>query len=276
MGVRLIVEVLDYAPASLTPRERYVLIVLAEGARDHTRVCWPGVEDDERFIHRSRLKSRSQRYAVLKALVEKGVLENVRRGQKGVRAGYRIAPMAPEGAALPPFQGPGIRDADGLEGHVQGPGNQDAESRNGDAQGPGFRDSGSRFSGFRVPDSGTPSPQSPQSPHPGTRQEAPYASSGDRRRRKTREEKNPVEIVMDATGATETEAAAVIAQLQAEQKITSLHGLLTTMARKGDLQAAVDGLRARRRPRATELCEAHTRRVDHCPFCKYERQKAAS
>lgn len=150
MGVRLIVEVLDYAPASLTPRERYVLIVLAEGARDHTRVCWPGIEDDETFIQRSRLKSRSQRYAVIKALIEKGALDNFQRGQKGVRAGYRIARMAPKGAVLPP---------------AQGPGNQDAENQDAAPQGPGSEHSGSRNPGFRVPETRTPSPQSPQSPH---------------------------------------------------------------------------------------------------------------
>lgn len=162
MGVRLIVEVLDYAPASLTPRERYVLIVMAESARDATRVCWPGIEDDEVFIRRSRLNSRSQRYAVLKALIEKGALENVVRGQKGIRAGYRIAAMAPVGAKLPAPQGPEKQDPDSSG---QGPGNQDAENRDADAQGPGSGTSGSRKAGFRVPESRTPSPQSPQSPH---------------------------------------------------------------------------------------------------------------
>lgn len=154
MGVRLMVEVLDYAPANLTPRERWTLVVLAESARDTTRVCWPGIEDDDVFIRRCRL-SRSQRYAVLRALIDKGALENVRRGQKHVRAGYRIAVMAPKGAKLPePQDNPA----------PQHPDSQDAEKSAPGSQGPGFEGSGSRFSDLRVPVYRTPSPQSPQSP----------------------------------------------------------------------------------------------------------------
>lgn len=161
MGVRLIVEVLDFAPANLTPRERWFLIVLAEGARDHTRVCWPGVEDDEIFIRRTRIASRSQRYSALKALIQKGALENVVRGQKGVRAGYRIPKLAPEGAVLPPAQGPESPDA---EANAQGPGSPDNEPQrpeSPDAENPDVDRSGSRFSDFSVPETRTPSPQSP-------------------------------------------------------------------------------------------------------------------
>lgn len=42
MSIRLINEVLDYAPADLTPPERLLLVVLAEAADDKTRRCWPG------------------------------------------------------------------------------------------------------------------------------------------------------------------------------------------------------------------------------------------
>ncbi|MYV77745.1 hypothetical protein GT352_28005 [Streptomyces sp. SID1046] len=44
MGIRLVVEVLDHAPADLTPAERLVLVVLAEYANDKTRLCWPKIE----------------------------------------------------------------------------------------------------------------------------------------------------------------------------------------------------------------------------------------
>lgn len=44
MGIRLVVEVLDHAPADLTAVDRLVLIVLAEQANDQTRECWPGWE----------------------------------------------------------------------------------------------------------------------------------------------------------------------------------------------------------------------------------------
>jgi hypothetical protein len=44
MGIRLIVEVLDHAPAELTAQQRLLLLALAETARDETRTCWPGME----------------------------------------------------------------------------------------------------------------------------------------------------------------------------------------------------------------------------------------
>lgn len=169
MGVKLMVEVMDHSPETLTPRERYVLVVLAENARDSTRVCLPGIEDDEAFIRRSRLASRSQRYAVIQALISKKVLERVRRGQKGVRAEYRIA-------GLTDAQGPGNQDAESAEEVVvqgpgntdaepsQGPENRDAENRGVGVQGPGNTSSGSRISTVRVPETGTPSPHTPQPP----------------------------------------------------------------------------------------------------------------
>jgi hypothetical protein len=40
VGVPLITEVLDYAPADLTPAERIVLVALAEKANDTTRLVW--------------------------------------------------------------------------------------------------------------------------------------------------------------------------------------------------------------------------------------------
>jgi hypothetical protein len=56
IGIHLIAEVLGHAPATLTYRELFLLIVFAEQARDATRQCWPGVEDDARFL---ALRSRS-------------------------------------------------------------------------------------------------------------------------------------------------------------------------------------------------------------------------
>lgn len=178
MGVKLMVEVLDHAPEKLTPRERYVLVVLAENARDSTRICWPGIEDDESFIRRSRL-GRSERYNVIKSLIDKGALERARRGQKGIRAEYRIAAMPPAAAAEVPVQGPENPDAETQPaGEVrvlgtrtlsvsQGPENPDAENPDADAQGPGLAHSGSGFSPFRVRKTRTPSPQSPQPPQGG-------------------------------------------------------------------------------------------------------------
>lgn len=55
MGIRLITEVLDNAPAELTTSERLLLVVLAESARDETRRCWPGME---MLVQRTGLSGR--------------------------------------------------------------------------------------------------------------------------------------------------------------------------------------------------------------------------
>lgn len=91
MGSRLYVEVLDYAPTTLTHREKLALAVLADDARDTTRITWSSVES-EKILRRAQV-SRPQIYEVLKALVKKGVLEKVTAGQKNGTAKYRILPL---------------------------------------------------------------------------------------------------------------------------------------------------------------------------------------
>lgn len=153
MGIRLIAEVLDGAPETLTWRELYVLVVLAENARDGTRQCWPGVEDNPDVIRRLRL-SRTQRYKVIGSLIDKGALVRVKRGQKGVRAVYAIPPLA--------AQRPENRDPDEtLSVPETGTLNE--------SQRPGSVHSGSRFGTFSVPETGTPSPHTPQTTHPRAR-----------------------------------------------------------------------------------------------------------
>ncbi len=102
MGIHLFTEVLDHAPDSLTWRERHALSVLAECANDATRECWPGIEDDPQLVRRMRVTGRSGRYAVLRALREKKVLQTVVAGHRGQRAVYRIAELAPVAGAEPP------------------------------------------------------------------------------------------------------------------------------------------------------------------------------
>ncbi|WP_329564685.1 hypothetical protein [Kitasatospora sp. NBC_01266] len=119
VGIRLIAEVMDHAPATLTHREAWVLGVLAEDANDATRVCWPGVEDDPSTVRRMRIPSRSSRYDVLKALRAKGALEVVEAGRRGRRAVYRI-PVLATAASTP--KGPGSPDANpGLGPDLQDP-----------------------------------------------------------------------------------------------------------------------------------------------------------
>jgi len=170
MGIRLMVEVMDDAPDSLTFRERYVLLALAENFNDGTRLGWPAYDGDEerskRFRHRARC-SRAQFYDTLKALVDKGALEQVVRGQKGRQAVYRIPALAaalsvPETETLTrgsargsDTPAEGFRESSGkayggLTESAQRPGKPDPEES-----------SVSRFSEFSVPENQTPTPQVP-------------------------------------------------------------------------------------------------------------------
>ena len=144
MGIRLFVEVLDYAPDTLTWRERHALSVLAENANDNTRECWPGIEDDPTIAHRMRLPARSSRYEVMKALREKKALEGVTAGHRGQRAVYRIPVLGP--AKGPGFPDPIDEKGSGLPGHSvrdprtqteeKGPGNTDPNSEKGSGNDP--------------------------------------------------------------------------------------------------------------------------------------------
>jgi hypothetical protein len=104
VGVRLIVEALDWAPESLTHRERLVLVVLCEDARDgalgeiddkghEKRVTWSKVDSPD-VLRRCHV-SRAELYAVLKSLIRKGCIEVAVRGQPGRRARYRIRRLVP-------------------------------------------------------------------------------------------------------------------------------------------------------------------------------------
>ncbi|MFK0045475.1 hypothetical protein ACIQU4_15380 [Streptomyces sp. NPDC090741] len=167
MGIRLIVEVLDYAPADLTWRERYALLVLAENANDSTRQCWPGIEDDPEIAHRMRLPGRSSRYDVLSALRKKKALETVSAGRRGHRAVYKVAEM---GAALgPETQDPNDETGSGISGHSvrepwtqtegKGPENPDPNSEKG---------SGNHVVRVRKPREQGPETQDPFPSYPST------------------------------------------------------------------------------------------------------------
>ncbi|MEU0346047.1 hypothetical protein ABZ302_04520 [Streptomyces sp. NPDC006237] len=127
---------LDYAPSTLTHRERLLLAVLAEDARDETRVTWSRVEDP--VILRRADVSRSGLYDVLKALVAKGVLERVTVGQKNAAAKYRITVQAP-------VQSPENPDTDAPS---QSPENPDTD----DPQSPGFPDTDRSVQCPEIPD----------------------------------------------------------------------------------------------------------------------------
>jgi len=93
MSIRLVVEAMDYAPATLTQREHKVLIVLAEDCRDETRTTWHAPDSPE-MLRRARV-CRSEMFAVLASLIEKGALERAMPGGNGRRAKYRIPELCP-------------------------------------------------------------------------------------------------------------------------------------------------------------------------------------
>ncbi|NUS83008.1 MAG: hypothetical protein HOY75_09690 [Streptomyces sp.] len=145
MGSRLYVEVLDYAPTTLTHREKLALAVLADDARDTTRVTWSSVES-EKILRRAQV-SRPQMYEVLKALTKKGVLEKVTAGQKNGTAKYKIAAL----------QYPELPDTEAPDDDSQSPDSPDTD----DAQSPGTPDPGPEVEGQGIPD--TEPAQSPDS-----------------------------------------------------------------------------------------------------------------
>lgn len=93
MALRLILEVLDHAPDSLTPKEHLAAIVLAENANKVSRQIWDSVEDPQ-IMARIRVK-RARLYELLEGLIQKGVLEQVSVGQKQSRARYRFRELCP-------------------------------------------------------------------------------------------------------------------------------------------------------------------------------------
>ncbi|SFF11994.1 hypothetical protein SAMN05216251_108244 [Actinacidiphila alni] len=135
MGIRLIVEVLDHAPQTLSHRERLLLAVLAEDANDDTRITWGSVQSPT--VRRRASLSRTQLYEVLKSLVAAGVLKKVAAGQKNATAKYELLPLD--------RQSPVERDADETS---QSPAPQDTET----PQRPVGRDAKGKFS---VPQTGT-------------------------------------------------------------------------------------------------------------------------
>ncbi|MGW4883392.1 hypothetical protein [Streptomyces murinus] len=110
MGSRLVAEVMDMAPATLTHREAWVLAVLAADADDDTRTTQSSVESPE-MLRRARV-SRPQMYAVLRSLIDKEALTRVTVGQRNQAAAYALPlaaaapPPAPKPSTSPPPTAP--------------------------------------------------------------------------------------------------------------------------------------------------------------------------
>src|SRR5205814_10671460 len=92
MAIKLVTEVMDWAPPTLTHREHKLLIILAENARLPSRETWDSVES-ERILRRAQLTPRDM-YKTIAALIAKGCLEKPVWGGRNHRAKYVIARLA--------------------------------------------------------------------------------------------------------------------------------------------------------------------------------------
>jgi hypothetical protein len=161
MGIKLITEVMDHAPMTLTQREHKTLIIFAEDARDgrpgevdengrERRVIWKSVESPT-MLRRTRVK-RTEMYAVIGGLIKKGCIEQITKGGGGHVAKYRILGLAPELCQEKPDTDPGVLclgNPDTATGELR-PGIQDAASESATEAASGFSGAVSGETGHSV------------------------------------------------------------------------------------------------------------------------------
>ncbi|MGW2863318.1 hypothetical protein [Streptomyces sp. NPDC001205] len=156
MGIALVEEVMDYAPATLKPMEWKGLIVLARDANDRTRLVFHGVNDPE-ILHRMGV-SKSRWDSIRGGLLAAGVLVYARRadgseirGNAGGAARFLIPNLRehPEARVVAGFQHPSEMPA-GIQQPPVG-GRLLDSGRHPGRMGAGIQQE-------RVPKSGTPTP----------------------------------------------------------------------------------------------------------------------
>lgn len=212
MSIRHVTAVMDHW-SKIKGQQWKMLVLLAENCNADTGECFPRLDEDDSVVSRRMGVGRSQRFALVDELVQKGAIERVRRGQKHQNAILRV--VVPLDA-------------------IQGPGNPDAESNVRvletrtlkDAQGPGNPDanhgSGSGFSGLRVPETRT---HTPHTPHDSS------LSSAER-------------AFIAATGASVEEARETIKLIVEEHKPKSTNAYVIKMAKNGDLPEYLERVRS--------------------------------
>ena len=97
MGIKLVEEVVNHAPRELSHGERWLLVCLAQHARDETRLAWPG---REWLMHTLGTEKWDTVASTLRGLASKGYEVRVPRGvgsdgrthfaSKGTQTTYRI------------------------------------------------------------------------------------------------------------------------------------------------------------------------------------------
>lgn len=266
MGYQLYRHVLNHAPADLTKEERLLLLAIADDANERTRVSSPGRDLLEHWTGmgdqalKKALRKLTERGWDIRVAIAKREDGSPIYAVRGRRSTYRVPVFPPRvDHPLPVFR------------------DRHSSPEWGSQENANEAEWGSFENGMGVSQD-PPSPQSPNTPPRAQRARTTSHPSGKPRRRTDKKDhRTPVEIVIDATGATETEAESVIARLQNDHEIKSLTGFLKHTADTGDLQAALDSHRTRtRRRRTTQLCDEHTQPIDRCIYCAAQQQKDAS
>lgn len=251
MGIKLVVEVLDHSPETLTLRDRLLLIVIAEKANDTTREGWPGWRLIAKRMGWTSHKDGGKN-AVSTALAElakHGVEVRVPIGKDKSGRLYFAAHGHQSTYRLPRL--PWVAETATHEGlHEQPPiereGWQSRASKGGNPQ------------GRRVAETATPSPQ-------GTLKEpssAPLAVTPGA-------EGNPMvtEAIQSTTGATLAEATAILKLIRDEKTgIRNLGAFVDHLARNGELP----GYLARVREDHDRSSRAEQRRrAERGPECEH-------
>lgn len=145
VGIQLITEVLEYAPGELTSRERLLLVVIAEDARDSTRTGWPGMD---KLTRRTGLSASSVR-DILAQLARRGYELRVPAGtdtngkpvyaHHGRNTAYRLPDFRERRQDPGTFKAPDSRHLD-------------------ETKAPDSRHERRQVSGTKAPDSRRPSP----------------------------------------------------------------------------------------------------------------------
>lgn len=90
MSGRIVGEVLEHAPEALTDTERWVLVAIAEDARDRTRIS--EYSSVEALARRTRRAPGSVRNA-LSSLANKGLIKPLIKAREGKSQHYEVAKL---------------------------------------------------------------------------------------------------------------------------------------------------------------------------------------
>jgi Fe2+ or Zn2+ uptake regulation protein len=88
---RIVGEVLDYAPESLSESERWVLVAIAEAARDSDRIA--RYETDVDTLARRSKRSPGTVRNALSSLTSKGLIKPLLAARRGLVQHYQVAKL---------------------------------------------------------------------------------------------------------------------------------------------------------------------------------------